>query len=67
MRIGIDLGGTKTEAIALGDQGNVLARQRVATPRRDYRATVATVARMIADIEQTLGAKGSVGARLWPA
>jgi predicted NBD/HSP70 family sugar kinase len=61
MRIGIDLGGTKTEGIALGDQGNVLVRRRLATPRRDYRATVATVAKMIADIERTLGAKGSVG------
>jgi len=35
MRIGVDLGGTKIEAIALGDQGETLARRRTATPRDD--------------------------------
>ena len=38
MRIGIDLGGTKIEAIALDDQGNTLQRRRVDTPRDDYNA-----------------------------
>ena len=36
MRIGIDLGGTKIEGVALGDDGAQLARRRVATPRHDY-------------------------------
>src|SRR3546814_10712686 len=35
MRIGIDLGGTKTEAIALDDQGRELGRHRVPTPRSE--------------------------------
>jgi fructokinase len=35
MRIAVDLGGTKIEAIALGDQGETLARRRTATPRDD--------------------------------
>ena len=39
MRIGVDLGGTKIEAIALADDGAVRARRRVATPRDDYAAT----------------------------
>ena len=41
MRIGIDFGGTKTEAIALDDAGEILARERRPTPRGDYEATVA--------------------------
>ena len=36
MRIGIDLGGTKIEVIALNDDGEVLVRRRVDTPRDDY-------------------------------
>lgn len=61
MRIGIDLGGTKTECIALADDGAVLLRRRVTSPRYDYPSTVATIAEMVADIEHTLGASGSVG------
>jgi fructokinase len=37
MRIGVDLGGTKIEAITLGDQGETLVRRRTATPRDDPR------------------------------
>jgi predicted NBD/HSP70 family sugar kinase len=40
MRIGIDLGGTKIEAIALDEDGSVLLRERIAAPRGDYEATV---------------------------
>ncbi|MCS5931845.1 ROK family protein [Klebsiella pneumoniae subsp. pneumoniae] len=40
MRIGIDLGGTKTEVIALSDQGEQLFRHRLPTPREDYRQTM---------------------------
>ncbi len=36
MRIGIDLGGTKIEAIALSDKGELLLRRRASTPRGDY-------------------------------
>ena len=38
MRIGIDLGGTKIEAIALDGHGNERARKRIASPRGDYAA-----------------------------
>jgi len=61
MRIGVDLGGTKIEAIALGDGGQELARRRVATPRHDYDATIRTIASLVDAIERELGRQGSVG------
>jgi fructokinase len=61
MRIGIDLGGTKIEAIALDEEGSVLLRQRIATPRGDYEATVDAIARLVGNIEQRLQRKGTVG------
>lgn len=47
MRIGIDLGGTKIEGIALDAAGRVLWRERVATPRHDYRQVVAAVVALV--------------------
>jgi len=61
IRIGIDLGGTKIEVIALDNQGQTLARERLPTPQGDYAATVQTVADLIYGIEQRLGTQGSVG------
>jgi fructokinase len=61
MRIGVDLGGTKIEAIALDDAGAVLARQRVPTPRHDYDATLRTIAGLVEAIEAETGGKGTVG------
>lgn len=61
IRLGIDLGGTKIEGIALDARGRVLARRRVATPRQDYAATVAAVAGLVAALEQDAGGRGSVG------
>lgn len=61
MRIGIDLGGTKIEAIALDDSGAVLAKHRRATPRHDYDATVEAVAGLVKALEQDLCADASVG------
>lgn len=62
MRIGVDLGGTKIEAVALADaDGRLLARQRVPTPRDDYQATLAAIAGLVVGIEQELGRRGSVG------
>ncbi|MCM2289839.1 MAG: ROK family protein [Sulfuritalea sp.] len=56
MRIGIDLGGTKIELIALGAGGEVLLRERVATPQGDYPATLRAVADLVAAAERTVGA-----------
>jgi fructokinase len=47
LRIGIDLGGTKIEAVALDAQGCEVFRKRVATPRGDYAATIAAVAGLV--------------------
>ncbi len=61
MRIGVDLGGTKIEAIALGEDGAVLGRRRIATPRGDYGATLAAVAELVAALEGGLARQASVG------
>ena len=61
MRIGIDLGGTKTEVIALSDQGEQLFRHRLPTPREDYRQTIETIATLVAMAEQATGQRGTVG------
>src|SRR4051812_36204943 len=61
MRIGIDWGGTKIEAIALSDAGAVLARKRIATPQHDYDACIAAVAHLVREIEDSLGQTGTVG------
>ena len=55
-RIGIDLGGTKTEAIALDAAGRELFRKRVPTPRGDYQGTLRAVASLVAE-----AGEGSVG------
>jgi len=60
MRIGVDLGGTKIEAIAL-EGGRELARRRVATPRGSYPGTVEAIATLVEGFERELGARGTVG------
>ena len=61
MRIGVDLGGTKIEAVALDRDGTVLARRRVPTPRGDYRGTLEAIAAVVTEIERTLGRAATVG------
>lgn len=61
MRIGIDLGGTKTEVIALADDGQQLYRHRLPTPRDDYPKTLETIASLVALAERETGQQGSVG------
>ncbi|MBI3555631.1 MAG: ROK family protein [Deltaproteobacteria bacterium] len=59
MRIGIDLGGTKIEAIALDEKGVERIRRRVPTPATDYAAVVAAIAGLVHTVEQELGVSGS--------
>ena len=55
-RIGIDLGGTKTEAIVLDAQGREVFRKRVPTPRGDYDATLQTIKALVDEAgEGTVG------------
>jgi fructokinase len=61
VRIGIDLGGTKTELIALDVKGSVLRRQRVATPAHDYDAIVGCVVALVHAAERGLGLQAHVG------
>jgi len=61
LRLGIDLGGTKIEIVALGDDGRERLRRRVATPKEDYRGILDVVARLVADAESELGESGSIG------
>jgi fructokinase len=61
MRIGVDLGGTKIEAIGLDETGTELQRLRVSTPKGDYGGTVATIAHLVHEIEAVTGQVGSVG------
>jgi len=60
MRIGIDLGGTKIEGIAL-DGSAEAARLRVDTPRDDYESTLAAIVSVVADLERRIGARATVG------
>lgn len=61
MRIGIDLGGTKIEVIALEDDGTELYRQRLATPQHDYAATINTILQLVNNAEQHSQQTGTVG------
>ncbi|ECC9938363.1 fructokinase [Salmonella enterica subsp. enterica] len=61
MRIGIDLGGTKTEVIALDDAGEQRFRHRLPTPREDYQQTIETIATLVDMAEQATGQTGNVG------
>lgn len=61
MRIGIDLGGTKIEVIALANDGHELFRHRIATPRHDYQQTLDAIAGLVKLAEENTGQQGSVG------
>jgi fructokinase len=56
VRIGVDLGGTKIEAISLDHGGREIFRKRVATPRDDYRRTIETLTALVLE-----AGDGSVG------
>ena len=60
MRIGIDLGGTKIEVIALDRSGHQLFRTRIATPR-DYDGTLQAIRHLVETADARTGHRGSVG------
>ncbi len=55
MRIGVDLGGTKIEAIALRDDGSIAVRERVPTPKDDAEAIVRAVRDLVLSVERAAG------------
>ncbi len=61
MRLGIDLGGTKIEIIALDDRGDELYRERVSTPKGDYAKTLETIVGLVNQTESSLAQTGSLG------
>lgn len=60
VRIGVDLGGTKTEALALGEGGTELARRRVPTPR-GYKPSIGAIVDLVHTLEREVGEQGTVG------
>ena len=68
MRIGLDLGGTKTSGILMNQNGEILARHRVESPRGDYNATLTMLLDMVThlagskcdDIHVVIGILGSI-------
>lgn len=61
VRIGIDVGGTKIEGVALDRSGSAVSRRRVATPHGDYDGTVRAIVDLVLYLEHETGAQGSVG------
>ncbi len=61
IHLGVDLGGTKIEIVALDDAGAQRLRERVPTPRGDYAATLNAVAALVGEAERTLGTLGTLG------
>jgi fructokinase len=61
IRIGVDLGGTKIEAIAIDARGRELSRKRVPTPPGDYADTVEAVRHLVDDLESAVGERATVG------
>lgn len=61
IHIGVDLGGTKIEAAALAEDGQVLRRKRIETPRNDYPGTLVAIKGLVAEIETALGVRASIG------
>ena len=60
-RIGVDLGGSKIELIALDGEGHEVFRKRVPTPQGDYAGTLQAVVALVAEAETALGERCSVG------
>jgi fructokinase len=61
IRIGIDLGGTKIEVLAIDRDGKELGRHRVATPRHDYEGSIKLMAGLVEQLERETGRSGTVG------
>lgn len=61
MRIGVDLGGSKTEIIAIAAEGRELLRLRRPTPSNDYRQIISVIVELVKTVEQQTGQTGTVG------
>ncbi|MEI6666820.1 MAG: ROK family protein [Acidobacteriota bacterium] len=61
IRLGIDMGGTKIEGVALGADGRIMAKRRIPTPRDDYAETLDALAGLVWALESEVGTTGTVG------
>lgn len=61
MRIGVDIGGTKTEVVALTDEGHIIVRRREPTPHGTYDQALHTLAALVLDVEKAVGRCCPVG------
>ena len=61
LRLGIDLGGTKTEVAVIDRDDRFLLRRRADSPRHDYPATIGLIARLVREAEAEVGERCSVG------
>lgn len=61
MRIGVDLGGSKIEVLALDETGQERFRRRLPTPQGDYAATLIAIVSLVNAAEQALGSRATVG------
>lgn len=61
IKLGVDLGGTKTEIIALNANGETLLRRRVSTPENNYQATLAMIQKLVTQVDTDLGARYPIG------
>ncbi|MCB1906037.1 MAG: ROK family protein [Rhodocyclaceae bacterium] len=61
LRLGVDLGGTKIELLALGAGGQERWRRRVSAPRHDYRQALDAIVALVSECESELGARGTLG------
>lgn len=61
MRIGIDLGGTKIEGIAMSDDGEINAKLRLDTPQGHYENTVEAICDLVSDLEADQGTARAIG------
>ena len=61
IRLGVDIGGSKIEIIALDDEGGERLRRRLPTPAGNYMATLSSVSKLVREAERELGETCSVG------
>ena len=61
MRLGVDLGGTKIEIIALDNTGHTLHRERIKTPKNSYQSVLRVIAELVQKVETQLAQTGSLG------
>lgn len=61
MRLGVDVGGTKIEAILLDGAGEELARRRMDSPQGDYAATLFSIGALVEELERNFTTIPTVG------